>query len=68
MFFIVMILIIGIFITVFEINSEQKYKKLESEVLNELGFSDWQIISYIDKFNSTNRLFICSSFRNTVSC
>ena len=25
-------------------------------------------ISYIDKFNSTNRLFICSSFRNTVSC
>lgn len=50
MFFIVMILIIGIFITVFEINSEQKYKKLESEVLNELGFSDWQIISYIDKF------------------
>lgn len=50
MIFIVMILIVVVFILVFEINSEQKYKKLESEVLNKLGFPNWQVIPYIDKF------------------
>lgn len=29
---------------------EQKYKRLEAEVLNELGFYDWNIISYYDEY------------------
>lgn len=30
--------------------TEQKYKKLETEVLTELGFSNWNIISYFDEY------------------
>ena len=30
--------------------AEQKYKKLETEVLKELGFENWNIISYFDEY------------------
>lgn len=42
------IAIIVIIITVIII-IEQKYKKLETEVLQELGFSNWNVISYVDE-------------------
>ena len=41
--------IIVLIITVLII-TEQKYKKLETEVLTELGFSNWNIISYFDEY------------------
>lgn len=43
------IAIIVIIITV-KIVTEQKYKQLEAEVLKELGFSNWNIISYFDEY------------------
>ena len=43
-------LVIIVFIITVIIITEQKYKKLETEVLKELGFSNWNIISYFDEF------------------
>ena len=39
-----------VFIITVIIITEQKYKKLETEVLKELGFSNWNIISYFDEY------------------
>lgn len=47
MFLVVAIIIVTI-ITV-RIITEQQYKKLEAEVLRELGFPNWNIISYFDE-------------------
>ena len=46
MLFVVAIIVI---IIIVKIITEQKYKKLETEVLQELGFSNWNIISYFDE-------------------
>lgn len=43
------IVIIVIIIAVITI-TEKKYKELETEVLKKLGFSSWNIISYIDEY------------------
>lgn len=40
--------VIILFVIFFEIR-DRKYKKLEKDVLNELGFSDWNIISGVDE-------------------
>jgi len=47
--FLVFVAIIVIFITV-KIITENQYKKLEAEVLRELGFLNWDIISDIDEY------------------
>ena len=44
----VLILLVIVAICVFKIVMDNKYKKLEAEVLNKLGFSGWNIISYCD--------------------
>lgn len=44
-----LILVVIILIAVFKINKVQKYKKLEAEVLSELGFPNWEMISCIDE-------------------
>jgi hypothetical protein len=43
------VLAITIFVVVFKLVSEKKYKELEAEVLKEIGFSNWRIISFIDE-------------------
>ena len=43
-------LAIIVFIITVLIITEQKYKKLETEVLKELGFENWNIISYFDEY------------------
>lgn len=47
-----MLLVIAIIVTIIivTITIEQSYKKLEAEVLKELGFSNWNIISYFDYY------------------
>lgn len=44
-----LIIVIIILIIVIKIISNQKYRKLESEVLQKLEFSSWNIISYFDE-------------------
>lgn len=39
-----------IFLIIVLIVMEQKYKKMETEVLKELGFSNWNIIPYFDEY------------------
>lgn len=46
----ILVLIIIIIIVAVSIILEQKYKQLEKEVLKELGFSNWNIISYFDEY------------------
>lgn len=43
------ILVAIILVAAFKIIKAQKYKKLEAEVLSELGFLNWEMISYIDE-------------------
>lgn len=47
-----MVLVVAIIITIImvKIIAEWKYKKLEADVLKELGFPDWNIISYVDEY------------------
>lgn len=44
------ITLIAVIAAIVTIIIEKKYKKLESEVLQKLGFSNWNIISYIDEY------------------
>ena len=44
------VLVIIILIVAVSIILEQKYKQLETEVLKELGFPNWNIISYFDEY------------------
>lgn len=44
------ILVLIIIFVVVKIVLENKYKQLETEVLKELGFSSWNIISYFDEY------------------
>ena len=44
-----LILVAIVIFATFKIIKAQKYKKLESEVLSELGFLNWKMISYIDE-------------------
>ena len=44
-----LILVAIILVAAFKIITGQKYKKLETEVLSELGFLNWEMISYIDE-------------------
>ena len=44
-----LVLVVIISIIIFQIVSKQKYKKLETEVLKKLGFSNWNIVSYLDE-------------------
>ena len=46
----ILVLIIIILIVAVSIILEQKYKQLETEVLKELGFPNWNIISYFDEY------------------
>ena len=46
----ILVLVIIIIIVAVSIILEQKYKQLEKEVLKELGFSNWNIISYFDEY------------------
>lgn len=43
------VLVIILIIIVAKIITTQQYKKLEAEVLQKLGFSSWNVISYIDE-------------------
>lgn len=43
------VLVIILIIIVIKIITAQQYKKLEAEVLQKLGFSSWNVISYIDE-------------------
>ena len=45
-----LVVVIIVFIIAVKIITEQKYKQLETEVLKELGFSNWNIISYFDEY------------------
>lgn len=45
----VWVLIIIIAVVVIEAIRKQQYKKLESEILGKLGFSNWNIVSYFDE-------------------
>lgn len=47
MFLVVVIIVI---IIIVKIIIEQKYKQLEADVLRELGFSNWDIIPYVDDY------------------
>lgn len=47
---IIIVIIIAIIVIVVKIVTEKKYKELEAEVLRELGFSNWNIISYFDEY------------------
>ncbi len=44
------ILVVIILVAAFKIIKAQKYKKLEAEVLSELGFTNWEMITYIDEY------------------
>lgn len=44
------VLAIIIIIIAFRIITKQQYKKLEAEVLRELGFSSWNIVPYFDEY------------------
>lgn len=44
-----LILVAIVIFATFKIIKAQNYKKLESEVLSELGFLNWKMISYIDE-------------------
>ncbi len=44
-----LILVVAIMIITIIIISEQKYKKLETEALEKLGFSNWNVVSYLDE-------------------
>lgn len=46
----ILVLVIIILIVAVSIILEQKYKQLETEVLKELGFPNWNIISYFDEY------------------
>ena len=46
----ILVLVIIILIVAVSIILEQKYKQLEKEVLKELGFPNWNIISYFDEY------------------
>lgn len=47
-----MFLVVVIIITIIVVKNivGRKYKELESEVLQELGFSNWNVISYFDEY------------------
>lgn len=45
----ILVVVTVIVIIAYSVIKEMKYQKLESEVLNELGFSNWDIVSNIDK-------------------
>lgn len=45
---VLLIIFVVLLVTVVKAISEKKYKQLESEVLNELGFYGWGVASYID--------------------
>lgn len=47
-----MLWVVAIIVTIITVKIiiNQKYKKLETEVLRELGFFSWDIISYIDEY------------------
>lgn len=44
------IIAIFVIILVVKIIMEQKYKQLETEVLKELGYPNWNVISYFDEY------------------
>lgn len=48
----VIIMIIGALIIAHSIITEKKYKELQAEVLEALGFSSWDIVSYFDEYIS----------------
>lgn len=45
---IIVTLIVSVVFLLIKLINDTKYRKLESEVLNELGFKDWDIITYYD--------------------
>lgn len=47
---VLLIIFVVLLVTVVKAISEKKYKQLESEVLNELGFYGWGVASYIDSY------------------
>lgn len=44
------IIAIFVIILVVKIIMEQKYKQLETEILKELGYPNWNVISYFDEY------------------
>ena len=44
--FLLFVIILVIVITIY---NKKKYRELETEVLQKLGFASWDIISYIDE-------------------
>ena len=47
----ILVAIIAIII-IFKIIPDQKYRKLQAAVLHDLGFPDWNIVSYYDEYVS----------------
>ena len=44
------LIILFFVIIIFKLIQQQKYNELEAEILNELGFHNWNIVSYFDDF------------------
>lgn len=49
-FILIMLVLVLIVLILFKIIQKEKYKKFETEVLKELGFKNWDIISYYDEY------------------
>ena len=47
--FLIIVIAIIVIIAVTKSINEKKYRELEAEVLKKLGFSSWNIVSYIDE-------------------
>ncbi|MBR4058629.1 MAG: HNH endonuclease [Lachnospiraceae bacterium] len=50
MFVLVVIIVLIVVISMLKRKAEAKYKELEAEVLRELGFFGWDVISYYDEY------------------
>ena len=37
-------------VLIYKVIADSKYKKLEKQVLSELGFLNWEIVSYFDEY------------------
>lgn len=49
-FILIMLVLVLIVLILFKIIQKEKYKKFETEVLKELGFKNWDNISYYDEY------------------
>lgn len=43
-------IVVIVLIIVFSVVSKHKYKKMETEALQKLGFANWNVVSYFDEY------------------